>query len=1149
MLDDNKKVVFSFREKIGSSIMYRIFYRTVFLVMVFMVLSISAFGQGGYATQSVLATGTWYKMGLDETGMYKITYSDLKALGVNVSDINPQHIRIYHNGGGVLPELNRESRYDDLQEIPIFVSGEEDGRFDQNDYILFYGRGPVTWKYNTDLEGMYEHVQNAYDDYAYAFMTTSLGTGKRIETEAEPLDAPSETVSLFLDRIVHERDEYNFNNMGRSYYGDVMDSTSLMSFNFKFPNAELSKPCKLAVALAGRNYSTARFTVLVDDRQVAVYPVASTKPNGTCYANAANGKVSTAMTGDDVKLTLNYSSVAGSTAIGYVDYLIVNAWRKLVFVGPQMAFRNPDASQLGKVYEYRLSNVSSNVQVWNVTDPVAPHKIKGTQNGTTLSFKERGSIDNEFVAFDGTSYLSVTNCGQVVNQNLHGIRDVEYLIIAHPDFLSQAERLKAIHAVQDPDVTSYVTTPQAIYNEFACGAVDVTAIRDFCRMLYQDSERPLRYLLLFGDASYDYKNRGGKTVCFVPAYETVASLDMEKSFVTDDYFGCFDINEGDIGSSLADIGIGRFPVSTVEQATQMVDKVENYIAQNANTMKPWRNVVTFVTDDERDFTLTAESLFSSLEAGDGSAFVYDKIYLDAYEQVSTPNGVLAPSVNEAINNRMEKGTLVMNYIGHGGEVQLCEERIMQRKDVDSWRNAPMYPLMITATCEFSRYDDHNRTSLGEYAFLNQYGGMIAMFTTSRVTYRNDNKAFNEGIYAHLFGLENGNSLPLGDVYRMAKTTGKIPEKRYVFFGDPLLRLAYAKWSVETERINGSPMGVTDTIRALQPVEIEGVVKDLTGQLAADFNGIVYVTVYDKVAHLTTAGSDNAPPVAFDLRNSMVFNGQTSVENGRFKIQFIVPRDISYSYGSGMISYYATNYEVDAKGRFEDFVIGGFYEDAENDVDAPEIDLFIDDVYFVSGGLTGESPTLLAFVEDESGINTTGTGIGHDIIATLTGADEQSYCLNDYFVSEPNQPGKGTITYKMLNLSEGDYTLTLKVWDIYNNSNTASIDFKVVNSQSMQVEQPYNMPNPVVDMTYFTFDHNQIGNNMDVQIDIYDIMGRHVTRISKRIMGVSTRVEPIPWDGRTQNGTPLSNGVYVYRIIATNDKGETAVCSSKLIISK
>ena len=1120
-----------------------------------------------FASRSAMASGDWYKVGLPETGIYKLTYDELKSLGVNVESVDPREIRIYHNGGGVLPELNAEARHDDLVEIPIYVAGEADGKLDKNDYVLFYGRGPVCWKYNVE-NAAFEHVQNMYDDYAYAFVVTGLGPGQRI-SEANAILADAQIqVTDFVDYQVHESDEVNLNHVGRTFYGDKMEGTISKSFDFDFPNVVTSKLYRIRTELASRNFSSASFNVLVDNVDKAYYSVGAVAASDQIvYAGDAGGWVSGYPTGNTLHVTIKHNATSTSTSNGYIDYISVNAWRNLKFVGPQMMFRNPEAALINKVYEFRLADVSQQVQVWNVTDPVAPAIVNGQMNGSTFIFKMNGDRNNEFIAFNGSSYCTAKAFGKVDNQNLHGIRDVGFVILTYPDFMAQAERLRDLHARLDPDMTTCVVTPEQVYNEFSCGAKDVTAIRDFCRMLYFDSNvgKRIKYLLLLGDCSYDHKNRT-ELVDFVPSYEAVSSLKMTKAFVTDDYYGFMDENEGNLAQSLADIGIGRFPVQTEEQAARMVDKVERYVVKDATTMQPWRNVVTFFADDDSGFVPNAETLVACLP---NEGVVVDKIYLDAYPQINSPGGAIAPDVNAVINSRMEKGTLVLNYVGHGGEVQLAEERILQRKDVDSWRNAPMYPLMITGTCEFSRFDDHNRTSLGEYSFLNPYGGMIAMFTTSRVTYGPDNLAFMKGVYNNLFRINGGEYYHLGDVYRMAKTVGGEAEKRYVFFGDPALRLVYPKWKVETLSINGNSPSYAldsiqindttwqtykiynDTLSALQPVEIEGAVKDLNGNVASNFNGVVHVTMYDKEADLTTMGTSGAGGTVyhFKLRNSVIFNGKTEVKNGHFKIDFIVPRDIAYRYGQGLISYYATDYEMDANGSCNSFIIGGFYDEAFDDTDAPEIRLFIDDSLFVSGGVTGENPTLLAYVADESGINTTGAGIGHDIMATLSGSSKNSYCLNDYFSSEINDPGKGVITYKMLDLEDGDYTLTLKVWDIYNNSNTATIDFTVIHSDGMVIEHLANSPNPVTDETCFSFDHNQIGNNMKVDIHIFDIMGRWVTTLSNQVNGSSMRTAPIRWNGRGAHGEALRNGVYVYRVVATNDKGEKASVVSKLVLTK
>lgn len=1095
-----------------------------------------------YASKSVLSSGNWYKVGISETGIYKLTYSDLSTLGMDVDHIDPRNIRVYHNGGGVLNEINSPTRIDDLVELPIVVVGESDGKFDSGDYVLFYARGPVTWSYSTQKNASV-HRPNAYDDYSYAFVTASLGSGKRLTSDSQPAASENETVNEFLDYQVYEDDKYNIINGGRTFYSNIIEGNGAVTQNFVFKNARTNRQCTISVALAGRNVNAASFQLYANDKLLKSYSIPTTTlSSDKPFAHEVFGTTTASMTGDNVKISLNHVGVAGTTSIGYVDYIEVNAWRLLSFTGAEMLFRNPEASDEAKVYLYKISGMSNSVQVWNVTDSLCPKQINGQLSGSVYSFKVQGNAKNEFIAFDGSSFHSPVLVGAIANQDLHGDRNYDYLMVVYPDFMGQASRLKAIHAQYDPDLKIKIVTPEMIYNEFGCGAVDVTAIRDYCRMLYTDN-RPLRYLLLFGDASFDFKNRT-EVATFVPTYEARQAADIHTSIATDDYFCFMDDGEGSMSGSKPDIGAGRFPVSTLEQATQMVDKVERYLEVNETTMQPWRNVITFVCDDaeSNEFINHSEGYAAQIKNTGGENLVVDKIYLDAYQQESTPNGQVAPEVNKAVNDRMEKGTLVLNYVGHGGEVQLATERIIQRVDVNSWRNGPMYPLMITGTCEFSRYDDHKRTSLGEYAFLNQYGGMIAMFTTARVTYGPNNQHFITAVYNHLFEIENGERHRLGDVYRMAKQRGSEYERNYVFFGDPALRLPLPMLTVETTSIS-------DTIRALQPTTIEGVVKNLDGAVDESFNGIVYVRVYDKATTYTTYGDEGTQQKTFDLRQSVLYNGKAEVVNGRFSVDFIVPRDIAYPFGKGMVSYYATDYVKDASGLYEDFVIGGFYDDAEMDETPPEIQLFIDDEKFVSGGVTGDSPTLIAYVNDRSGINTTGAGIGHDIIATLYGPSNESYNLNDYFVAEIGSQGKGTIQYRMQGLEEGDYTLTLKVWDIYNNSSTATIDFRVASSDLMVIEDPICFPNPFRNETYFSFGHNQIGNNIDIQISIFDIMGRLVAILEDHVAGTSARTNPLRWDGRANNGQLLPAGVYVYCITATNDREERASVTSKFIITR
>jgi len=1109
-----------------------------------------------FASESVLASGNWYKLRIAESGIYRLSAADLQSMGIATGTLNPRNIRIYGNGGGLLPEDNQAFRHDDLVENPIVVVGEEDGVFNDNDYVLFYAQGAMLWEYN-ESTSLYAHQNNAYDDFSHVFVNVDRGPGKRIQTQQQASGTPTRIITDFPDYLLHEEDIYNLTNTGRTWYGDLFDVSLTKNFGFNFPGIIAGKPAHLAVELAGRILQgSASFQLFIDGNLERSLPIAPTSSTGYDYARQNQASFDFDASGDQIDVQLKFNRSVNS-ARGWIDYIAINAWRSLRFNGSQMHFRNPEVLNPLSVVEYRVANSNANLQVWDVTNPVEVSRVAGNNSGSTYSYKAGAGEHKEFITFDGSSFLQAEFVEQVENQNLHAVRDIDYLIISHPDFLDQANRLADIHRNKN-NMVVYITTPDKIYNEFSAGSVDVTAIRDFNRMLYSQSTpgRELRYLLLFGDASFDYKNRSGTTVNFVPTTESVSSLNLVNSIASDDYYGYLDITEGgDEGTStnprdnLLDIGIGRFPVSSISQAAQMVDKVDSYLRKEEVTMNPWRNFITFVADDaDQNLHLEdAEKLYDLLDQTQ-KAINFDKIYLDAYPQVPTPGGQKAPAVNEAINRRMDKGSLIMNYSGHGGEVGWSEERILEIADIQSWRNEDKLPVFITATCEFSRYDDHTRTSAGEMVYLNPSGGAIAMFTTARATYASANLALNRAIYRdNMFQKINGEYPRFGDIIRRSKLNGGANDRKFVLLGDPALQLAFPTLNVETTHINGQAISSRpDTLRALDQVQIAGQVTDQSGQLIPNYTGVVYVTIYDKASTITTAGDENGSPTTFELRNSVIYRGKAAVTQGKFDFSFMLPKDIAYNYGEGRISYYATNYDTDANGYYENILVGGFNNDAVIDDHGPEIRLFMNDTTFVNGGTTNESPTLLAFVSDENGINTTGAGIGHDITAQVSGSTLKSAILNDYYEAEIDRSAAGMIMFPLSNLNPGTHTLTLKAWDVFNNSSEATISFVVVNSAEMVLENLYNYPNPFIDETFFVFDHNQAGMEMTVDLQIFDLSGRLVKQMSGNIKGTAFRSEPIRWNGTSDTGQKLPKGLYLYRLNVINEKGQQAQKNAKLI---
>ena len=1094
-----------------------------------------------FAENSVLASGKWYMMSLNSTGMYKISYSELASMGVPVESVNPKHIRLFHNGGGILPVINREKRNDDLVEIPVFVSGENDGSLDQDDYIVFYARGPVTWK---NVNGVYEKITNPYSDYSYVFLTTDLGEGKRIENADATSESYDAVVNSFMDYQIVEDDVYNLNNMGATYYFDKFDAVTSRTYTFKFPNLIKDRKCNMYSEVASRNFSRSYFTFKANGSQIYQLNFAK-NVSLSVYANVANtGNVKFTSAKDEIRIDLSYSKT-NSSSVAWLDYITLNVWRELKFTSGMMLFRNPECADNSMIYRYEIGNANKSLQVWDVTNPTEPKKQQLQYTSNTASFTTIGAEQNEFVAFDGSDYKKVGFVSMVQNQNLHSNYDFDYLIITHPDFYSQSQRLKEIHSRID-DLEIEIVTPQQIYNEFSCGAQDITAIRDYIRMLYKKSGERLRYVLLFGDASYDFRNKSGQ-VCYIPSYESELSC-SSSCVVTDDYYVCLDDTEGLMDNSSAiDVAIGRMPVANKKDADAMIDKIEQYISNTEESMGPWRKVVAFVADDDDTYYMEhAEQMEQIVRNNGGEDVVIDKIYLDAYPQMATSGGQRAPECNAAITNRVEQGASVINYIGHAGEVGWAAERILTNEDILSWRNSPKLHLMITASCEFSRFDDHTRTSAGEYVFLNNHGGAIAMMTTARVTYASNNKILMKLLYEHLFDVEGGKYITMGDVYLHAKQVGDVNSKAYVFFGDPALQLNYPENIIEVTSINNHDISQIDTLNALQDVNIKGVIKDIFGNPIHDFNGVLHINFYDKDLVYTTYGNE-AEQFEFKLKNNLIYTGKTKVENGTFSADFTLPKDINYAYGKGLMSLYANSAETDAHGAFSDFIVGGLNMDTETDETAPEIKLYIDDEKFEDGSLTNENPLLIAYLKDENGINTSSAGIGHDIMVTLTGATNKTYTLNQFYEAPSSKDDYGYITYKFYNLNEGEHVLSLRAWDIYNNSKTATISFNVVNGKAINIENISNYPNPMSDNTDFTFEHNQKDNEIDVEIRIYDVMGRLVKTITEHRYGTTARIEPIKWDGRTDGGSSLPAGMYIYYVTVRNSQNEETSGYSKLII--
>jgi hypothetical protein len=1113
---------------------------------------------------SLLATGDWYKVKVSRNGIHRLDYNQLVTMGL--SGGGSGNIRVYGMGGGVLPEQAGAPRPDGLQEIAIQVVDGGDGSIDQGDYLLFYAEGAGKWEYDA-IQNIFVYRKHHYDDYNYYFLTRGSSPGLRIQAQTPPGGQATHLVHTFHDFSIYENDSLNLIKSGKTWLGEEFDIRTTYQFNFSFPNIDPQSDVQIITSVAARSLTSSSFTIQsgTNTTSAGVYAISAGYNNQ--YAFQASKAMSFKTSGSNLPVTITYSKPLSSST-GWLDYILVNLRRELKMAGTQMAFRDPKATGTGNIAAYTIEQTTASTGIWDITDPFAPERIQPVTSGSTTTFHAEASALREFVAFSGASFHSPELIGKVANQNLAGSNPVEMVIVSHPDFLQAANRLAALHQ-QKGGITSLIVTPGMIYNEFSSGKQDPGAIRDFMKMLYDRAATPKempRYLLLFGDGSYDNKNRVNNNTNFIPTFQSEESLHPAYTFVTDDYYGLLDDHEGINGSGHLDIGIGRIPVATAAEAMQMVDKIERYMSDNtvagnssictgAGNTRPladWRNTVCLIADDE-DSNLhidQAEMLTDYLDAQYG-VYNLNKLYLDAYQQESISGGHRYPDVNDAINKQMERGALIMNYIGHGGELGWAHERILRIDDIMQWSNTYNMPLFLTSTCEFSRFDDPARRSAGELVFLNPQGGGIALFTTTRLAFASSNYAFNTAFYQNIFKKTNGEYNRLGDAFMWSKiNAGSVSSNRnMVILGDPALKLAYPKHQVVTTHINDAPItAATDTLKALAKITVKGAVVDQSEQVLHNFNGTLYPVVYDKKVTFTTLANDAySYPKPFWMQKNTLYKGKVSVREGLFSFSFIVPKDIAYAYGYGKISYYAENGTEDAHGYFDKVIVGGTSTAKITDLQGPEVKLYMNDSLFVFGGTTDANPVLFAKVRDEYGINTTGGGIGHDIVAVLDGNSNKSMILNDYYEADLDSYNSGTITYGLSNLEEGAHHLSLKVWDIFNNSSETYTEFIVASADKPILTHVLNYPNPFTTHTEFWFEHNQPCCDIEAMVEVFTVSGKLVKTIRQTISTVGYRAEPIPWDGLDDFGDRLARGVYVYKVTIRNKELKTAEKFEKLVI--
>jgi hypothetical protein len=1131
--------------------------KSLLISVIILLRALTAFSQD-YAPGSVLGTGKWVKFAITEDGIYRLDYSRLKEMGIT----DPAAAVLYGNNTGQLSFYNDGSAPDDLRRIAVRPEKGSDGIFNEGDYLLFYAEGTHRQIYNNST-GRYDFLRHCYSDTAWYFLTSAPGGPDLVVTETVPA-APHNSTSSATDVVYrHEREDVNLISSGREWYQQVVPGTQ-NNVGQPFTDLILTERIKYRIRVLGRSDTGVSFTFMQGTEElktISVAPVSMTDINGI-YASITEVTDSCFPVSSAPAFTLALLTGGNLAATGYIDYVDYMARARLIYRNSQLFISDSHTAGPSNITLFTIEG-SPSLMVWDVTDPFSPRAIQTSSvSGNTLFTAGTDSL-RKFIAFTTDNIKQpVSTFLAVANQNLHGLDRADMIIVTHPLFEDYAAKLADIHLAED-GTTSIIVTPGQVYNEFSGGIPDAAAIRNFVKMIYDrgiSAGSPLRYLLLFGDGSYENKTPAPMNNAYLPTWQSVNSHVGVLSFTSDDFFGLLDEGEGEADGYL-DVGIGRLPASDTVSAGIMVRKIANYL--RGSTQGSWRDILCLVADDEDSniHMLDAEGLSETASAA-APPLTTQKIYLDAFRQVTTITGSSYPDATKAIDDRMAAGCLIMNYVGHGNETGLAHERVIRTDNINSWRNENMLPLFITATCEFSRFDDVDinqatgeisaRISAGEMVLLNPEGGGIALMSTTRVVYSAPNYTLNRNIFDQAFRTAgDGHAMRLGDIIRLAKiNSGTGMNKRnFLLLGDPALRLA---WPVEgrvvTDSINGVSVGyVTDTLKALSLVTISGHIEDNEGNLMTGFNGTVEPYVFDKPGHVTTLANDGGSTMTFPVEGNVIFRGSTTVTEGIFRFSFIVPLDINYSFGSGKINYYAYDGTVNMNGSFNGITVGGFSDNYVNDSEGPVIRLFMNDTLFNDGGVTDTSPVLLALLNDPTGINATGAGIGHDIIVWLDDDMSDAVVLNSLFSADIGVHNSGSLTYPMMITEKGEHTISLRAWDNLNNPSVATLRFVVETSGTFRLTDLLVFPNPVTETARFTAGHNRPGTEIEITITVFTTDGRAVRIIRDQVNSAGYALPDIPWDGHDENGGRVARGLYLWRVEAVTSGGEKCSATGRIII--
>jgi hypothetical protein len=1130
-------------------------FRKIVVLFICLLVFFSGFAEetGFYTQKSALSEGKWVKIRIKETGFYKLSYSELKKKGFS----DPSKVSVHGYGGFPMEEdFSRAEYLDDMPSIAVYRG---------QDYLLFYGKGVVKWMYDENNR-CFVHENNAYSTHGYYFLTDATETN---EVTPSPLYTGNTDVEIntYDDYMLHEIDKMPITIDGRPYsgrelFGESFEMKNSWDFAFSIPGITDDTGIISFRFIAKLKSASGAVSMNVDGVNLTNNTISQ---NTESYVAALSVSPRADWTGkkkENTNINISFNVLHEKS---YLDYIRLQFKRKLQPYGTCTFFRSLEA--LNKNAKFQISNAnSSDFLVFDVTEGKPLQFVQTSPEGSGQFFTTSGTILREFALLDLKGQFPQPEIiGEIKNQNLHGLPQTDMVILAPESFTNEAGRLAELHRSHD-NLTVTVVTPEQIYNEFSSGTPEATAVRRFMKMFYDrktsEQDAP-KYLLLFGDGRYDNRRLTAEwstsnSENYLLTYQSKETLG-ESSCVMDDYFGFLHDNQGGnpVLASL-DLGIGRFPVNTLTQARNAVDKVIEYVENSKSGA--WKNNLCFVADDgnagddfdnihmDQSYQLTRDLEYNHPQ------YVTKKLFFDAFKINYTGGKPSYPDVKTNIGKELKNGVLIINYTGHGDSESWSEERVIAQTDVINAGYTNL-PLWITASCDFAPFDAFT-TSAGENVFLNKRSGGIALFTTSRVAYNIPNFDINRSLLENLFKKQNGRHLTLGEVMKNAKNSYFFDYKKFTFIllGDPALTLAFPdEYSMDVTEINGIPVsGQSVNIKALEKVTIKGRISDQNGEQVNDFNGLLSVTVFDSEMNITTL-DNNKKGFAFTYKDypNTIYLGNDSVRNGEFIFSFTVPKDISYSNTYGKINLYASDNSTrkEASGSYKNFTVGGTSDIAVSDTTGPEIrTMYLNTDNFKDGDKVNSTPVFAAIIWDESGINAGGSSIGHDITLTIDSNPSLRYSLNSYYQTYLEGSGnEGFVKFPIPALEAGRHTAELKVWDIQNNPNTKTLTFNVTENYKPSISDLTAAPSPARELINFRISHNTPESLLKVRIEVYDMTGQMQWKHEETGISGMSDSYTVRWNLTNNAGVRLRPGIYVYRATLSSNNSQEVSKAGKLII--